>query len=101
MLNLNGFTGWVREHRFAPPRRYRFDFAFVEERLALEVEGLTGGAGGRHQRVTGFMSDCEKYLLAATHGWTVIRVPASWIKKGGRRVWKPELLEALRKFLKE
>src|ERR1041385_1632066 len=41
------------EYRFAPPRRWRFDFAWPEGRLALEVEGGSFVAG-RHTRGTPF-----------------------------------------------
>lgn len=32
---------FVREHRFHPTRRWRFDFAWPDEKVALEVEGGT------------------------------------------------------------
>lgn len=61
------------EHRFAPPRRWRFDWAWPPESVALEIEG---GAfiAGRHTRGAGFLSDLEKYSEAAARGWLVIRV---------------------------
>lgn len=60
------------EYRFAPPRRWRFDFALVEHRIAIEVEG---GAftRGRHTRGVGFVKDMEKYNAAAVAGWWVLR----------------------------
>lgn len=85
----------VEQHRFALSigREWRFDFAWPNHplprlptmRLAVEIEGLTGGAGGRHQRVGGFREDCEKYEAALSLGWLLYRVPASWAwKKRGR-----------------
>ena len=70
-----------REFRFAPVRRWRFDFAWPDIMLAVEIEGITGGKGGRHQRVRGFLSDAEKYEQAMLLGWTVYRVPGSWVKE--------------------
>lgn len=64
----------VAEHRFARPRRWRFDFAWVDHRVALEVEG-GAWTGGRHARGKGFLADCEKYSTAAALGWLLIRVP--------------------------
>lgn len=64
----------VPEFRFAPPRMWRFDFAFPASRVALEVEGGVW-TGGRHTRGKGFLNDCEKYSEAAVLGWAVIRVP--------------------------
>ena len=39
------------EHRFAPGRRLRFDYAHLPSKTAIEIEGLVWfGKGGRHQR---------------------------------------------------
>ena len=70
-----------REYRFHPTRLWRFDFAFVEFRLAVEVEGTTY-EGGRHQRMAGFEEDVVKYAEAALAGWVVIRFTPAKIKSG-------------------
>lgn len=74
-------VGWfVEEHKFHSSRRWRFDFAFVAQRLAVEVEG-GAFSGGRHTRGLGFVADCEKYNAAVLGGWRVLRyVPRKdWI----------------------
>ena len=86
------------EYRFAPPRRWRFDFAWPDQRVAVEIEGLTHG-GGRHQRVEGFLADCEKYEAALMEGWRVYRVPGQWVAEGGRAIWRAEVMENLRRLL--
>lgn len=70
-----------REYRFHTTRKWRFDFAWPELRLAVEVEGGVY-SGGRHTRGKGFEADAEKYNEAALMGWTVIRVTPGMIKKG-------------------
>lgn len=67
-------AGMVAEHRFAPPRRWRFDFAWPLETGGVAVE-LDGGAytNGRHTRGAGFEADCEKLNEAAVRGWRVLR----------------------------
>jgi hypothetical protein len=70
-----------REFRFAPPRRWPFDFAWPSYMVALETEGATW-ANGRHNRGAGYESDCLKYSEAAIRGWRVIRVTAKMIKSG-------------------
>lgn len=70
-----------REYRFCRGRRWRFDFAWPERKLALEIEGGTY-SGGRHVRGDGFEADCEKYNTAALLGWTVLRVTGRMVRKG-------------------
>lgn len=67
-----GVGGYEREYRFAPPRRWRFDFAWPLERVAVEIEGGIW-TGGRHVSVKGFVSDCDKYNAAVLDGWAVLR----------------------------
>ena len=62
----------VKEFLFHPTRKWRFDYAFVEAKVALEVEGGVH-TGGRHIRPRGFLGDMEKYNTAATLGWLVLR----------------------------
>jgi len=62
----------IAEFRFHETRMWRFDFAWVDKRLAVEVEGGVY-SGGRHTRGKGFEGDCEKYAEAALDGWTVLR----------------------------
>ena len=70
------------EYRFAPPRRWRLDFAWPQWLVAVEIEGLTP-TGGRHQRVGGFLADAEKYEAALHLGWAVYRVPGQWVATSG------------------
>jgi hypothetical protein len=80
-LQALGLPPPAREHRFAPPRRWRFDFAWPAQRLALEVEGRTW-ARGRHVRGRGYEADCEKYSEAALRGWRVLRVTPAMLRDG-------------------
>lgn len=82
-LSLN-WPGCVAEHRFHPVRRWRFDFAWPEKKIALEIEG---GAfiGGRHTRGAGYENDIEKYNEATLAGWTVLRATRGMVRRGD--VW--------------
>lgn len=62
----------IKEYQFHPSRKWRFDYAFVEHRVALEVEGGVH-TGGRHIRPKGFINDMEKYNTAAVMGWRLLR----------------------------
>lgn len=73
------FPAYVRQHQFAKPRRWAFDFAWPDLAVALEVEGgmhIPDG-GGRHQRKDGYEGDCEKYNEAALRGWIVLRATST------------------------
>ena len=96
-----------REYRFCSDRRFQFDFAWPEQRIAVEMEGGTWGkpvychacgarvmaytkagkqypvfsAGGRHVRGKGYENDCIKYNLATINGWKVFRVTARMLER--------------------
>ena len=66
-------TECVKEYRCHPKRRWRFDDALPEHRIAVEVEGGVW-SGGRHTSPKGFLGDIEKYNCAALMGWRLFRV---------------------------
>jgi hypothetical protein len=63
----------TKEYKFCPTRKWRFDLANKEHKIAVEIEG---GAftNGRHTRGVGFINDMEKYNEAAILGWVVFRI---------------------------
>jgi very-short-patch-repair endonuclease len=71
----------VREHRFHPTRRWRFDFAFLEQKVAVECEGGIW-TRGRHTRGAGVREDMSKYNSAVALGWRVFRFDADTVKSG-------------------
>lgn len=74
MSNCDSRFGIVtlREFKFHHKRRWRFDFAIPELKIAIEKEGGLW-VGGRHNRAAGFIADMEKYNTAASMGWIVLR----------------------------
>lgn len=81
-----------REYRFAPPRRWRFDFCYPGRMLAIEVEGGTW-IGGRHGRGTGYANDLEKYNQAVVMGWRVLRYTTDQVVSGAAVAQIAEVLE--------
>lgn len=64
----------VTEHRFHPTRRWRFDYAIPEHKIAVEKDGgIWMKGGGAHSRPQNIIRDMEKLTQAAVLGWTVIR----------------------------
>ncbi|HEX2905889.1 MAG TPA: hypothetical protein VHO69_03465 [Phototrophicaceae bacterium] len=65
-----GFPQPHRQYQFAHPRKWKFDFAWPESRIAVEIDGGTWIHGG-HSRGAGQSKDAEKRNTAALLGWTV------------------------------
>lgn len=80
-LSAAGIRPPLTEYRFHDTRRWRFDFAWPELKLAVEVEG-GGWSGGRHTRGAGFEADLEKYDAAMRMGWNIYRCAARLISDG-------------------
>lgn len=97
----------VREHRFHPERKWRFDIAWPEQKLAVECEGGTRGrevrchacgakvleraksgrmvsvrAGTGHTAGKGYADDLEKCNAAQGMGWRVLRYTLPMIESG-------------------
>jgi hypothetical protein len=86
-----------REVRFAPPRRWRADFAITNyalgggnlmaaidrarsNRILIEVEG--GSYTGGHKRGKAYESDCDKQNAAMLAGWQVYRFTPAMVEDG-------------------
>lgn len=91
-LKYANATHYRREYQFDAARRWRFDFAWLEQQVAVEIEGGTW-QNGRHIRPAGFEADCKKYNEAALQGWLVLRVTTAMVDSGeavtlvGRALW--------------
>ena len=57
---------------------WRFDFAWPEHKLAVEIDGAPGF--GRHTTAAGFKSDCRKSNAALILGWRVLRVTGDMVR---------------------
>lgn len=89
-----GLLPQAREFHGIPGRKFRFDFAWPDRKVALECEGgvwqenRTGHTAGKH-----YEKDCEKYSLAAANGWLVIRATNHQIESGEFLTWVRQALE--------
>ena len=79
-LSMMKINGWVREHKFHPTRRWRFDFAWPEIFLAAEIDGAAGR--GRHTTYKGYTEDAYKLNSAQLLGWTVYRFTGKMVFNG-------------------
>ncbi len=69
------------ELRFHPTRKWRFDFAWPDQKVAFEVDGGVW-TGGRHTRGAGFLKDQEKRNAAVVLGWRVIHSTPGTLAEG-------------------
>ena len=80
-LRVSGLPEPIRELVFAPPRKYRFDLAWPDLKIACEVDGGTW-ISGRHNRGSSIAKDYEKLNLAVVNGWRVLRFTTDQVKSG-------------------
>ena len=71
---LESFTGCkvASEHKFHDMRKWRLDFAIIDLKIGIEIEGGVWSCGA-HTRGKGFIEDMEKYNAAVTFGWVILR----------------------------
>ena len=86
LAQLVGFPDPVTELLFHPKRKWRFDYAWPANMIALEIHGGIH-SGGRHTRGRGFTEDRAKMNEAALLGWTVLEVTSEHIKARQLRAW--------------
>ena len=68
------------EYKFHPVRKWRFDFAWLSVKIAVEIEGGNFSSGkSRHTTGKGYENDCEKYNAAGCLGWIVFRLTGDMI----------------------
>lgn len=74
-------------------RKWRFDYAWPEQKVALEVEGGIY-IQGRHSRGWTMEKDMEKYNEAAAQGWRLLRTTPRNLMKETTFDWLRRTLEA-------
>ena len=88
---------WVEEHRFALSigRQWRFDFAWPDRMLAVEIDG-GAFSGGRHTRGAGFVEDCRKLTAATLLGWRVLRFTSGDLEDHHGAVVSPAMRDTMK-----
>lgn len=87
LIAAAGLPEPVREYAFAEAigRRWRFDFAWPDRRVALEIDGMLWGGG--HTSGDGRRDDMVKDAYAAICGWKVLRVDRDLLRQGYAAKW--------------
>ena len=85
-IRAAGLITPVVEFKAVPGRRYRWDFAWPEQKLLVEVQGGIWTKGG-HSTGKGITRDAEKANLATLAGYRCITVTGDQIKSGQALRW--------------
>jgi len=88
-------AGWISEYKFISDRKFRFDYGHLKLKIAVEMEGgIYTGTG--HVKIGKYLSDMEKYNLAALRDWIVLRYAY-----GQENNIKGDILKAIERRKKE
>lgn len=87
----------VREFRFHPTRKWRYDYAIPQHKIAIEVEGGVW-TEGRHIRPKGFVEDMDKYNAAAVMGWRVLRITPNTLLNTATLEMIRQAINSIKKF---
>lgn len=79
------------ELHFHPVRRWRWDLAWPDERVAVEIQGGTWSRG-RHTRGRGYEEDCLKLAAGVLLGWRVLWVTTQMVADGRALALLEEIL---------
>lgn len=77
MCKQAGLPTPTPEYRFHATRKWRFDYAIVRWKVAIEIDGGVWIKGGAHSMPTHIARDMEKGNAAALQGWKVLRYEPS------------------------
>lgn len=91
-LDAHALPGWdlTREYPFDRERKWKWDFCWPSQRLAVEINGA-----GRHQSFKGMTADYEKWNEAVRQGWRVLLFRANAINPTSARRAASFILEVL------
>ena len=80
-IRMVGLPEPIREYKAIEGRQFRFDFAWPDNNLLVEVQGAIFVKGG-HSSGVGIMRDHEKHNLATLAGFRILYVNSATIDSG-------------------
>ena len=81
LCRVHGLPEPVCEYVFAPPRKFRADYAWPHERVIVEQNGGIWRKGG-HSPGRGLLRDYEKLNLAPVLGWRYLVYTPAQLSSG-------------------
>lgn len=86
-LRLLNLPAPVAEHRFHGTRNWRFDWAYLDQKIAIEYQGGNYTGRGGHNSVKGLRNDYAKFTEASLLGWTLILIDSETVASGKAAEW--------------
>jgi hypothetical protein len=91
LCRQHGLPEPTPEFRFAPPRRWRLDYAWVDDFVGLEIQGGVF-TRGRHTQGAALRDEYEKLNALAVRGWRMLFALPEQVDSGA-------IFETIRKAL--
>lgn len=85
-IKAAGLPEPVREYRHIPGRRFRLDFAWVDQKIGVECQGMV------HRIKRQFENDIFKRQLGLMAGWRILEVSGKTVRSGQAVLWIAQLL---------
>ncbi len=82
----------ARQAKLLPDRKFLWDFAWKDHRLAVEVQGGVFLPKSGHNTGTGITRDCEKLCLIVVEGWRCLLVTGAQVRSGAALTWIERLI---------
>ena len=83
LLRAHGID-FRKEYQFYSDRRWRFDYAIIDKKIAIEYDGGTFMRKSGHNTGTGIEKDIIKHNVAHLLGWRVFRVTGALFTERGK-----------------
>lgn len=80
------------EWMFHPTRKWRFDYGWIKQKIAVEIDGGVWSRG-RHTRGSGYVKDMEKMNEATRLGWRVFKFQPKDLKNGVAQAFIKQVME--------
>lgn len=72
----------LAEVRFHPTRKWRFDYAWPAQKIAVEYQGGIFYRQASHSGIAGLKRDCLKFSSATALGWRLFLINADMVRDG-------------------
>lgn len=97
LMRLGAVREWHMANIDPNARGWRFDFAFPDVKLLVELHGALGA--GKHSRKAGQTNDLEKANAATEAGWSVLSYSTALVNSGSAAIQVERVVLRRRRLL--